>query len=133
MLVHFESYRTNLNSTINIQRFCNVAVLPKHNILTTTTANPTILIRPKGMRTDAMGSWVELKPVSLADTVTMGKMPLYVALFCSVLLSTELTRIRLEIVGTSVLREPGVYAKVGLKKLDLTVVRDMALEWRSWW
>lgn len=113
----------------------------KHNILTTTTAKPTILITPKGMRTmpipapstDVMGSCVELKPVSLAGTVTVGKVPLYVALLCSALLTTELTRTGLERVGTRVRTEPGVYSKDGLRRLGLTVVRDIALGWRSWW
>lgn len=108
----------------------------KHNILTMTTANPTILIMPKGMRTmpipapstDAMGSCVELKPVSLAGTVTVGKVPLYVALSCSVLLSTELMRTGLKREGTIVRTETGVYSKDGLKKLGLIVVRVMALE-----
>lgn len=96
---------------------------------------------PKGMRTmpipapstDVVGSCVELKPVSLAGTVMVGKVPLYVALFCSVLLTTVLTRTGLERVGTSVWTEPGVYCKDGLKKFGLTVVRDMALGCRSWW
>lgn len=81
-----------------------------------TTAKPTILIMPKGMRTmpisapsaDAMGSCVELKPVSLAGTVTVG-MVLLVALCCSDLLATELMRTGLGRVGTRVRTKPGVY------------------------
>lgn len=105
------------------------------------TANPTMLIMPKGMRTmpipapstDVMGSCVELKPVSLVGTVTVRKVPLCVALSCSVLLSTELMRTGLERVGTRVRKETGVYSNDGVKKLGLTVVTDMALGWRSWW
>lgn len=90
-----------------------------------------MLIMPKGMRTipipvpstDATGSCVELKPVSLAGTVTVGKVVLYAALSSSVLLTTELMRTGLERVGTSVRIETGIDSKDGLR----TVVRDMAL------
>lgn len=110
-------------------------------MLTTTTANPMTVMMPNGSRTmlipalstDAMGSCVELKPVSLEVSVGGWKVLLDVTLSCSVLFSTVLITRGVEVVAGKLGRKLGngteAGTEAGLKKSGLMVVKDMALDW----
>lgn len=108
------------------------------SLLTTTTASPMTVMMPKGTSTiptpapstDAMGSCVEFRPVSLADEVTERKVVLDVMFSGSVLGSAELVRTGKKVVRESVGAGNGVRVWVEVNMSGLVVVRDMALAGR---
>lgn len=101
-----------------------------------TTASPMTVMMPKGTSTipipapstDATGSCVEFRPVSLADVVVEErKVVLNVTFSGSVLGSAELVRTGMKVVMGSVGAGNGLRVWVEVNLSCLVVVRDMVL------